>query len=187
MKKNAVTQQDKQKFIDKLNKVINQLRDCNDTKCVQNTHNDFIKNLNGKDQDVLGGSFNKLTADLECISKSKVDRINLGAKIQVNIDNIKSLNEAIAKCNGNASCINNFKKKINEIHKESKKFGKEVKDVTKKILDCCNSLNNLIKKLFHIKDFTKKLIKYHKKSLRKTKRKIKNIYLFKKKLKSNKG
>lgn len=173
MKKKA-TQQDKQKFIDKLNKVINQLRNCNDTNCVQNTHNDFIKNLNGKDQDVLKGSFNKLTTDLECISKSKVDKIHLGAKIQVNIDNIKSLNEAIAKCNGNASCINNFKKKINEIHKESKKFGKEVKSATKKILDCCNSLNDLIKKLFHIKDFTKKLIKSHKKSLRKTKRKIKN-------------
>ena len=136
---------------------------------------------------MLGGSFEKLTIELSCIILSKVKKIFNGAVIQFNILNVRNLKDAIEKCNGNSSCISNFKKQINETRDENKRLGSEIKEATKKIIDCTKNLKNLMEKLFKInKNTFKKLIEYERKSLKKTRKKIRKkfskSYLFKIKL-----
>lgn len=169
------TSKDKQKLIDKIKKVVDSLRACNDAKCVQSAHDGFIKGLTAKDQDVLGGSFDNLKNSLECISKSKIDKIQNDANIQVNIENIKNLVSALSKCNGNKSCINNIKGKINKIQQESKKLGSQSKILTKKIINCANDIKNITEKVFKVKKFINKFIKSHKKSWKKLKKRIRKL------------
>lgn len=170
--KNA-TSKDKQKLIEKIKKVVDALRACSEIKCVQTAHDNFIKGLTPKDQDVLGGSFDNLKNALECISKSKVDKIQNDANIKVNIENAKNLQDALSKCNGNQSCINNIKGKLNKIQKESKKLGSQSKELTKKIINCANDIKTITEKVFKVKKFINKFIKSQKKYWKKLKKRIK--------------
>jgi hypothetical protein len=175
MKKN-VTEKDKQKLKDKIKKVVNGLRACNDVNCVQSTQNNFIKGLTPKDQDVLGGSFDNIKNATECIANNKIDKIKNDANIQTNIDNVKSLQEALKKCSGNQICIRNIQNKINKIQKESKKLGEESKKLTNKIIDCCNDVKTITDKFFKTSKFLLKFIKENKNSYKKIKRKLKKLF-----------
>ena len=155
MKKTA-TQKDKQNLINKTKKAISQLRACSNPNCVQSTANNFINNLTQKDQDVLGGSFDNLTNNIECISNKKIDKMNAGVKIQTNIKNKDSLLKALRDCKENKKCIKDKLSKIKSINSENDKLGKEVASLTKKILECTNNLESLLKKLFHFKKIINK-------------------------------